>query len=559
MAWLFGAGSSVAAGVPTAYDLTWDFKRRIYCADQLHPLHIFNNLTDPAIREQIQTYFDSQGTCPPRDSNQEYSYYFERLYPQKMDRSAYIESQVSGLQLTFGHHVAGALMKNGFCNLIFTTNFDRAFEETAHANFSSVSGWHTANLENGESGVRAFHQGKRPLIVKLHGDYGSNHLKNTATELQQQDKNLRGILSRTILTGGLCVMGYSGRDESVMDVIRESITEPNSYPGGLYWFNRSGSTPMAEVVSLIDQAKSAGKTAEIVEIDTFDSAFGDLIKGFDLIPQADLDRLYQRRQRMVNQPLPAGGKRYPLIRLNALPIAEFPATARLYKCAAGNTKEIQQIILASNSNILAIRKLAGVVGFGPDQEFDRLFSQNAESQKEIFQISEKELLYDDSGMKGLVTSGLLMALANLGPFRKTKRRSHSFLFPDPKRIAEPYFDPLKAVLNPMTGTLPNTGLIWVAAAGIKIEYVASKAFLLISPTILASKASSKAEASAGAPFIKEMMARWYNNKYNEILSAWIELFFGAKNDLKVSAFPNLSSGFDAAFKISRTSAYSLIN
>ncbi|WP_199142062.1 SIR2 family protein [Pedobacter sp. ASV12] len=371
--WLFGAGSSVAAGVPSAYDLTWDFKRRIYCAEQAYPLHLFSNLTDSGIREQIQNYFDNQKNCPPFDSSEEYSYYFERAFSSARDRSDYIAKQTSGMQLTYGHKVMAILMKHGHLNLIFTTNFDKAFENVAASQFQKLESWYAADLDSGDNGMKFFQTGKRPLIVKLHGDYFSDNIKNTTEELQDQDKKLRDILSISLDTNGLCVMGYSGRDKSIMDVLAESVKKSSSFPNGLFWFSRGGSTPLPEVLELIELAKANGKQAEIVEIETFDTAWADLIKGFDNIPKDDFENLNQHYNRISNQPLPEAGRNYPLLRLNAIPILEYPATARLYKCNAGNTKEVKVNIEKNGTKILAIRKQTGIVGFGPDEDFRTSF------------------------------------------------------------------------------------------------------------------------------------------------------------------------------------------
>jgi hypothetical protein len=101
--------------------------------------------------------------------------------------------------------------------------------------------------------------------------------------------------------------------------------------------------PLSEVTALVEMARQHGKTAEFVEIENFDTAWADIIKGFDTIPVADLTPLNQTHQ-LVSQPLPLPGKRYPLIRLNAVEITQYPATARLFKCDAGNMKEIREII-----------------------------------------------------------------------------------------------------------------------------------------------------------------------------------------------------------------------
>lgn len=557
--WLFGAGSSVSAGVPSAYDLTWDFKRRIYCADQAYPLHLFNNLTDTGIREQIQNYFDSQENCPAFDSNEEYSYYFERAFLSPRDRSEYIAKQTSGMQLTYGHKVIGILMKYGHLNMIFTTNFDKAFENIASSQFQKLENWYAADLDSGDNGMKFFQSGKRPLIVKLHGDYFSNNIKNTTDELQLQDKKLRDILAISLDTNGLCVMGYSGRDESIMEVLHEVLKKPNSFSSGLFWFIKSDTYPSTELIDLIEVAKASGKQAEIVEIETFDTAWADLIKGFDNIPQHEYDNLHQHYHRINNQPLPDVGRNYPLLRLNAIPILEYPATARLYKCNAGNTKEIKEHITKSGTQILAIRKQAGIVGFGPDEDFRKTFGDYGDYDTELFQITDKDLLYDDSTMKGLITTSLLKALISGKPFRSSKRRERHLLFPDPKKLSDPIFNPIKEELTNISGAVPRTRLTWVVALELNIQYVLSKPLLILTPTIIASKASEKAESKLVAPFIKEFTARWYNQKYDKILNCWLNILFGAHKEITITAYQRPIAGINASFKLSRTTAFTKKN
>src|SRR5659263_730711 len=100
ISWLFGAGTSITAGLPSAYDLIWDFKRRIYCSEQGYLLKQFDNLSDRGIRTTIQSYFDSSGNCPSKNSIEEYSFYFERAYRSSKDRRNYLEDLLSGMQIS---------------------------------------------------------------------------------------------------------------------------------------------------------------------------------------------------------------------------------------------------------------------------------------------------------------------------------------------------------------------------------------------------------------------------------------------------------------------------
>ena len=559
LAWFFGAGSSFSAGVPTAYDLIWDLKRRIYCAEQSYSLSLYKNLTDAAIRERIQNYFDSQGNCPPFDSMEEYSYYFERAFPSARDRSEYIVQQTSGMQLSHGHKAIGILLKNHLLNLIFTTNFDKAFENIASNNFQKVESWFTADLDNSDIGMKHFQAGKRPIIVKLHGDYFSDNLKNTSEELQNQDEKLREILSLALDTNGLCVMGYSGRDNSVIKVLQEAVERPNSFPNGLFWFQKSGVNPIDDVLNLIEQAKLKGKHADIVEIETFDTAWSNIIKGFDCIPQEDLDHFNDSYLRINNQPLPPAGRKYPLVRFNALPILQYPNNARIFKCNIGGAREVKDALDKHNSPIIAIRRKFGIVGFGDDEDFKKAFEGYGAHEMDLYPISDNDLMYDDTSTKELITNAVLKALCEGEPLRSAKRRGKYFIFPNPKKLNEPLFSTLKKTFGVISGNIQKTKLTWIVALQINIQYAKSQPFLIISPTILASKTSEKSENTLVAPFIKEFTARWYNQKYDEILNAWIKVLFKESKELKIIAFPSMSNGVNAAFKLSRTTAFTRTN
>lgn len=558
LAWLFGAGSSVAAGVPSAYELTWDFKKIIYCAEQYYPVNLYNNL-DQGLKEQIQNYFDAQANCPPLGSPKEYSYYFERAYSSARDRSEYIMNKTSGMQLSYGHKVIGILLKNAFINLIFTTNFDKAFENVANSQFRKLEHWYSADLDNGDSGAKFFLSGKRPMIVKLHGDYFSDNLKNTTNELKGQDEKLRNILSLTLDTNGLCIMGYSGRDQSVMNVLFEAAKKPTTFSNGLFWFIQSGSSPLPEVLKLVEQINSTGKQAEIVEIDNFDIAWLNIVKGFDNLPIEDTEKLKEGQLRTINSPLFSAGKKYPLIRLNAIPIKEYPAIARLYKCNAGNTKEVIEYISKGKLPLFAIRKKLGIVGFGSDNDFKEAFKDYGEYELDLFQITQKNFI-EDTAFKGLITAVLLEALTAHRPFRTAKRRDKYLLFPDPKKLNEPLFKPIKDFFGQISGNIAKTKLTWVIALEVNIQLVLGELLLLLSPTIIASKTSEKTERSLVSPFIKEFTARWYNQKYDEILNIWIKLILDNKKEIIITTLNNMSnSGVNATFKINSTTAFTRTN
>ncbi|CAG5077625.1 SIR2 family protein [Parvicella tangerina] len=553
LAWLFGAGTSVSAGLPTAYDLVWDFKRRIYCAEQNYELRLFENLSDSGLRNQIQSYFDGKQDYPKKDSPEEYSFYFNKAFVTPSARREYIESLLSGVKLSYGHKVLGAFMKLGYAPLIFTTNFDKAFENAAIEFFKSSEGWFCTDIDNAESGLKYFQSNNSPLIVKLHGDYYSEKLKNTSEELQNQDSKLRGILSGTSLNKGLAVMGYSGRDNSIMETLREGLNKENPYPHGIFWFIRSGEKPLKGVEDFLNEAKEKKVETNLIEIETFDTAWGDFIKGFSSIPDEIRDQLNENYYRFDNRPLPSKGTKLPLLRLNALEIEKFPATARIYKCEIGGIKEVKSKIKEKQANIVAIRKRQGVVGFGSDSEFKRVFGEN--NEMDVFNIPDKHLRYDDSTLKSLLIEALAKAICNQLDLKYTYRRGQHSILINPKKRDSDDYKVLSNSIGGVFGDIPSSNLKWAAGIGLSIQYKLNRAHLILSPTIIATKPKDREAAKHIAPFVKEKMATWYNNKYNRILDAWLDVIFGKNQQLNISLFNNDEDGINAHFQINKQTNY----
>ena len=65
MMWLLGAGASASAGVPTAADMTWEFKQQLLVSQRRISLQAISDLSNPVIRNRLQTHIDSLGRLPP--------------------------------------------------------------------------------------------------------------------------------------------------------------------------------------------------------------------------------------------------------------------------------------------------------------------------------------------------------------------------------------------------------------------------------------------------------------------------------------------------------------
>jgi len=373
------------------------------CADLFHR----------ATQARIQSYCDSRG-WPEIGSAEEYSFYFEKAFPQEGDRRRYIDELTSTGAPTYGHVALAALMITGKVNAVWTTNFDRILEHAFAGMPEGGARVDVATTDSAHLARQALTEGKRPLVAKLHGDFSSRHLKNTSGELREQDEELRGALVDACRTRGLAVIGYSGRDASVMATLRTSLQQSGGFPGGLFWLHRADSPPGPSVRDFIEQAVAAGVDAHLVECETFDELFSDLL---DQAAAGD-PRLLQLAPspavRIDDTPLPGPGRGFPTIRANALPVLALPQAARLVVCEIGGTAEVKAAVSDSGRPVLAARTAAGVVAFGTDDDIEHIFRSRGSFQLEELTI-EPHHLYRTVRSTAVLVECLALGIARSRP------------------------------------------------------------------------------------------------------------------------------------------------
>ena len=108
--WFLGAGSSAAAGIPTAGDLSWKFKQTLFCASQRLSLRSVEDLSSPAVQKRLTRYFDNLGRFPALGAPDEYAAYFEAAYPHPEDRRTFIDTYVRDGSPSFGHMALAVLL-----------------------------------------------------------------------------------------------------------------------------------------------------------------------------------------------------------------------------------------------------------------------------------------------------------------------------------------------------------------------------------------------------------------------------------------------------------------
>ena len=225
MSFFFGAGSSMQAGIPGTSQLVWHFKRKIYCSIRKEREDKYKDLESSYNQNIIQSYFNSLGGYPKLYDPIEYSFYFEKCYQNENDRKYFIQSVVNGVNPSIGHKCLGELIISKRINRVWTTNFDELIENGIKLVNNTISieifSPETTHLNNDLAS-------QYPKILKLHGDFRYDKLQNTIQETKKLNERLSNDFKKYFLEHGLIVIGYSGNDESVIDVF-DSLLEKMTF------------------------------------------------------------------------------------------------------------------------------------------------------------------------------------------------------------------------------------------------------------------------------------------------------------------------------------------
>lgn len=201
---LLGAGCSISSGCMPANKLIFEFKKRIYYAKHGMALDDKILVNNENFAKIIQQEY-------PSDMENPYSYYFEMCYPDPLDRSRFIKDNFIKMSpsygyLCFAHYLMRKKVKN-----VFTTNFDNLIEKAIKKldeSYDVIS--QSDNLSPMLSSDLN--------IIKLHGDFNYDLIRNTEDELQSLSPKVFDVLINNNCEE-LIVIGYSGMDKSIMDAL----------------------------------------------------------------------------------------------------------------------------------------------------------------------------------------------------------------------------------------------------------------------------------------------------------------------------------------------------
>lgn len=564
-AWLIGAGCSAVAGLPTAWDILWDLKRRYYCREENQEI-LRQDVQMGAIRTRIQSYMLSRGFPEEGDPN-EYTTYFEKIFGEDRERQRqYLTAMLSEdrVTLSVGNRVLGALLATDRTRAVFTTNFDSVVERAvAEVSGRSLAAYH---LEGAASANKAISNEEFPFYCKLHGDFRYDSIRNLRSDLAAQNEDLSASVLNAANRFGLIVAGYSGRDDSVMSLLRSALKTHNPFPHGVFWTGMKGAPVLSSVKLFIEEARHLGVNASFVEVETFDAFMLRLWRNIDS-KDAAIDAKVRKSHRIsVNIPRAPIGKG-PIVRMNALPIVTLPLECQ--SLSFESDKEWSELRAATNASKgqLIFTKADTVLCWGQQD----LIQGHFKEVSAITRYNLKDKIDDISRnqqIKGFLEEAICYALARGRPLLARSSKAGSFLIADAysrdqsifaqlhKAVGKP-FGQVVGIFTAVDDEHPHPEKIHFSEAlRISLDFIDGQGWLLLDPDVWIWPPRAKRDVSS---FLDERRGTRYNNIYNALLDAWITVLFGEdrapSSSMDFSPFNAGSSLENPTFNIGTRTAY----
>lgn len=527
-------------------------------------------------KARIELFLDKQGMLPPPGDPTEYARAFEAVYPSVEDRRTYIAQMVQKGSPSFAHRVLACMLATGKTPCIFTTNFDNLVESATTIARSKVDpakhkDLTVAAIDSADRAARCLSENDWPLLAKIHGDFHSIELKNTEAELAAQDSQMRSVLASCAGRFAFVVVGYSGRDASVMEALGEALKVEGAYPGGIYWMTRSPANLLPAVQSFLKAAAAKGIGANVLVSETFDELAGDLA---DVLNFEDPLEQHIREagpgKTIVPVPLPTNeARKFPVLRCSALRVTQIPTVARCIRLKKpASITEVRGLLKDAKvgGSIAAAGK--DFAAFGADEKIlSALDSLGPTLAGEIALVPER-----DSWALGLLYDAFVRAVCRGRPLHaRLRSKGHRIVVASGRAGEEEErhvkrlkaLGPLKSAYgDPLCGRIDKLDLAFNEALDLRLEQIDGKwwcvfdAFTHVELPDVAVAFEGEQPPIRGlnpaADWLRERWAQRYNRKWASIITAWSELLSGEAR----TCWLKNEEGIDAVFQVGSVSAWS---
>jgi hypothetical protein len=375
-------------------------------------------------------------------------------------------------------------------------------------------------------------------------------------------------LAKALITAvnrfGLIVAGYSGRDESVMRLLRSALSTPNPYPHGLFWTGMKNAPVLPVVSDLIDETRRAGVNADLVEVETFDAFMLRLWRNIeDKEPAIDAKvRKSIRTTVAIPMPRPGSGA---IVRMNAVPVLTLPGECQAITFRSNKEwGELRAATIATEGKLI-FTKSDDVLCWGQEALIRAHF-------KDIVAIRTCDIsakiadIGHNLHIKGFLEEAICKALLRGKPLLTRSSRSGSYLIVDRQSSGQAALDPLHRVVDKIAGQIDGLfapvddqhaypeKVFWAEAVRVSLNIVDGRSWLLLDPDVWIWP--PRARETAGA-FLNERKGDRYNDVYNALLDAWLSVLLGADRttETTVSAYEGGTVAETPSFSTGSRTAY----
>jgi hypothetical protein len=429
------------------------------------------------------------------------------LLSDRREQTGFFEEQVRKAKPHIGYRLVCLLSEIGLIRSVWTTNFDAL---TARA----AAGFRIAPVEVGIDSKDRIGRTPRSgelLLVSLHGDYRYDQLKNTPTETREQDARLLDAMTTEFTAHHIVVIGYSGRDASVMKAFRDAFGRRGT--GALYWCIQEGNPVSEAVRALVNLARAHDRMAYVVPTGGFDDLMVRL--ALRCTSEGERKRIEDITQGAVNSTARQGRfdvRELPaisMIKSNAFEI-ECPSEVLSLEPRQISQRKAWKWVeeKVAGKRIVAVPFRRKILALGIADELREAFSDEFEGDVVRAPISEADLRYDDSAVVALMRNGVVRALATAGGV-KTNGRDELWIDTVKERRLHDNVDYL----------LHESALVW-------LRRLSGRQYLLLKPSLKVLQSDGTEPSAEIVKVLKQDVLGWqHNREFNDAVNMWRSRLF----------------------------------
>lgn len=247
---LLGAGVSVAAGVPSAWDVEQELVQRVAALRGVEDVGLEPHAWYQQTFGEPATYQSLIEQAAPT------SFERQRLLAGFFEPDSEVDDPAANRGPTAAHRAVARLVAGGSVRVVVTLNFDRLVERALRE--AGIEPVVVASADD-VAGLPPVHT-LRVLVVHLHGDYlTARTMKNTNAELAAYDDVVVSFMERLLHDHALVLVGWSAKyDPALRDLLSRAMRQYFTS----YWVEPGSLSAVAEDLSARQRIVTVHATAD---------------------------------------------------------------------------------------------------------------------------------------------------------------------------------------------------------------------------------------------------------------------------------------------------------